>query len=205
MGSVKLYKCFPGILQYCQQIPWSLATSRCHQTTSFVFIVFIEWPLVAEITYCAFNSAVSPKRDFALAPTHDNLFKVEEIKTKCSCMFVSPPCPLCLWLQLTVMWQTRSHSPTVYLLHWLLKLSATWQQNEWEENCAQIDPPFVQSSSKYRPEVAEHEWSEIWEEGKRTGRESEAGQRVKLEERENDGWKMSFWRQNGGRKWRRHK
>lgn len=60
--------------------------------------------------------------------------------------------------------KTWSHSPRVYLLHWLLKLSAARQQNEWEENCAQIDSLFVQSSSKYRPEVARHECSEIWEE-----------------------------------------
>lgn len=57
--------------------------------------------------------------------------------------------------------------PAVYLLQWLLKLSAAWHQDEWGENCAQIDPLFVQSSSKYRPEVARHECSEIWREGGR--------------------------------------
>lgn len=41
-------------------------------------------------------------------------------------------------------------------------------------NCAQIDPLFVQPSSKYRPEVAEEEWSEIWREGGSMLRREEA-------------------------------
>lgn len=41
-------------------------------------------------------------------------------------------------------------------------------------NCAQIDPLFVQPSSKYRPEVAEEEWSEIWREGGSKLRREEA-------------------------------
>ena len=114
--------------------------------------------------------------------------------------------PHCLWLRpwlwLPVMWKTCSRSPTVYLLHRLLKLSAAWQQNEWEENCAQIDPLFVQWSSKYRPEVAQHEWSEIWREGGRMAgngrweekgkgreRENKKKQRMRQEKKEKEGWR----------------
>lgn len=104
----------------------------------------------------------------------------------------SPHCLwLRLWLWLPVMWKTCSHSPTVYLLHRLLKLSAAWQQNEWEENCAQIDPLFVQWSSKYRPEVAQHEWSEIWREGGRmagNGRWEEKGKGQEGEDERHRGW-----------------
>lgn len=46
-------------------------------------------------------------------------------------------------------------------------------------NCAQIDPLFVQPSSKYRPEVAEEEWSEIWREGGSMLRREEGGGRNK--------------------------
>lgn len=74
---------------------------------------------------------------------------------------------LLLWFP--VLRKTCWHSPSVYLLPWLLKLSVARQQNKWEENCAQIDPLFAQSSSKYRPEVAQHEWSEIWKEEQEHG------------------------------------
>ncbi len=37
------------------EIPWSRTPSQHHHTTSFVFIVLIERPLVADIKYCYFS------------------------------------------------------------------------------------------------------------------------------------------------------